>query len=100
MDINPLIADLNKYEDELSDSIMIAIGFNELYLADRYVAHAMAEIRGKKHEDDSFKQLAEIYNLPIEEVVKNIRKFTNRRYKTDFLPGNPKLYGDIKFDPV
>ena len=39
MDINPLIADLKKYEDELEDSISIAIGFNELELADRYVAN-------------------------------------------------------------
>lgn len=35
MDINPLIADLNRYKEELIDSIQIAIGFNELNKADR-----------------------------------------------------------------
>jgi len=35
MDINPLITDLNKYKEELIDSIHIAIGFNELHKADR-----------------------------------------------------------------
>jgi hypothetical protein len=34
MDINPLIADLNKHDDELIDSIMFAIEYNELNLAD------------------------------------------------------------------
>lgn len=100
MDINPLIADLNKYEDELIDAIMIATGFNELNLADRHVAHTMAEIKGKPYEDNPFTQLAELYNLPIDEVVINIRKFTNKGYKTNFLPGNPKIYDDIKFVPI
>jgi len=79
---------------------MIAIGFNELHMADRHVARDIVEIKGEKHTSDPFKQLAKLYNLPLDEVVMNIRKFTNKQYKTDFLFGNTKLYGDIKFDPL
>ena len=98
MDINPLIADLNKYKDELIDSIKIAIGFNELQNADRYVAHDMAEIKGQLHSSDPFQQVANLYNLPREEVLENIRTFTNKEVKT-LMPGDPKLIKDIKFKP-
>jgi hypothetical protein len=97
MDINPLIADLNKYKEELIDSILIAIGLNELHRADRYVAHDMADIKGEKYSDDPFQQVANLYNLPREEVVKNIRTFTNKEYKT-LWPGDLKLIIDIEFD--
>ena len=96
MDINPLIADLNKYKEELIDSIHIAIGLNELRKADRYVAHDIAEIKGEKHKSDPFQQVANIYNLPREEVIENIRQFTNKEYKTNFL-GNLAQYKDIEF---
>ena len=98
MDINPLIADLNKYKDELIDSIKIAIEFNELQNADRYVAHDMAEIKGQLHSSDPFQQVANLYNLPREEVLENIRTFTNKEVKT-MMPGDPKLIKDIKFKP-
>jgi|WetSurSiteA1Bulk_404760.scaffolds.fasta_scaffold717680_1 hypothetical protein len=39
MDINPIIAVMKKYKEELIDSIQIVVGFNELHKADRYVAH-------------------------------------------------------------
>jgi hypothetical protein len=39
MDINPIIADMKKYNEELIDSIQIVVGFNELHKTDRYVAH-------------------------------------------------------------
>ena len=97
MDINPLLADLNKYKKELIDSIHIAIGFNELHKADRYVADDIAEIKGEKRSNDPFQQVANLYNLPREEVVNNIRMFTSKEYKT-FLPGDPKLIKDIEFD--
>ena len=97
MDINPLIADLNKYKEELIASIEIAIGLNELHKADRYVAHDMAEIRGEQHSRDPFQQVANLYNLPREEVVKSIRTFTNKEVKI-LLPGDPKLIKDIEFD--
>jgi hypothetical protein len=99
MDINPLIADLNKYQDELIDSIMMAVWFKELHRADRFVADSIAEIKGQKHSIDPFKQVADIYDLPFDEVVINIRRFTNKAYKT-LLFGNPKLYGDINFDSI
>ena len=99
MDISPLIADLNKYQEELISSIQIAIGFNELHKADRYVAHDMAEIKGEQHSSDSFQKVANLYNLPREEVVKNIRTFTNKGFKT-LLLGDPKLIKDIEFDPI
>ena len=98
MDINPLIADLNKYKDELIDSIEIAIEFNELQNADRYVAHDMAEIKGELHLNDPFQQVANLYNLPREEVLENIRTFTNKEFKTR-MPGDPKLIKDIEFKP-
>ncbi len=60
-------------QEELIASIQIAIGFNELHKADRYVAHDMAEIKGEQHSSDPFQQVANLYNLPREEVVKNIR---------------------------
>ncbi len=97
MDINPLIADLNKYKEELIDSIHIAIGLNELRKADRYIAHDIAEIKGEKHKSDPFQQVANIYNLPRQEVVEDIRKFTNRSYKT-FLPVDPKFIKNLEFD--
>ena len=97
MDINPLIADLKKYKEELNDSIQIALGFNELHKADRYVAHDIAEIKGEQHSDDPFQQVANLYNLPIEEVVKNIRTFTNDEFKI-FFPGDPRLIKNIEFD--
>jgi hypothetical protein len=99
MDINPLIPDLNKYKEELIDSIQIAIGFNELHKADRYVAHDIIGIKGEQYSSDPFQQVANFYNLPREEVVKNIRTFTNKGFKT-FLPGDPKLIKDIEFDSV
>lgn len=94
MDINPLIADLNRYKEELIDSIQIAIGFNELNMADRFVAHDIAEIKGESHSNDPFSQVANLYNLPREEVIENIRKFTNKEYKINFL-GNPAQYDGI-----
>ena len=99
MDINPLITDLNKYKEELIDSIHIAIGFNELHKADRYVAHDIADIKGEQHSNDPFQQVANLYNLPREEVVKNIRAFTNKEFKT-ILSGDPKLIKDIEFDSI
>ncbi len=97
MDINPLIADLNKHKEELITSIQIAIGLHELHRADRYVAHDMAEIKGEQHSSNPFKQVASLYNLPCKEVVKNIRTFTNKGFKT-LLPGDTKLIKDIEFD--
>ena len=97
MDINPLIADLKKYKEKLIDSIEIAIGFNELRKADRYVAHSITEIKGEKQSSDPFLQIANIYNLSRPEVINNIRGFTNREYKT-FLPGDPKFIKDLEFD--
>lgn len=96
MDINPLIADLKKYEEELEDSISIAIGFNELELADRYVAHDIAEVRGELHSSTPFKQVANLYKLPIEEVIQNIRDFTKKRFKK-MLIGDPSSIKDIEF---
>ena len=96
MDINPLIADLNKFEEELIDSIQIAIGLNELHNADRFVAHDIEEIKGELHSSDPFQQVAILYNLPREEVVENIRQFTNKEYKINFL-GNLAQYKDIEF---
>jgi hypothetical protein len=96
MDINPLIADLNKFKEELIDSIQIAIGLNELHNADRFVAHDIAEIKGELHSSDPFRQVANFYNLPREEVVENIRQFTNKEYKLNFL-GNLAQYKDIEF---
>lgn len=96
MDINPLIADLNKFKEELIDSIQIAIGLNELHNADRFVAHDIAEIKGELYSSDPFQQVANLYNLPREEVVENIRQFTNKEYKINFL-GNLAQYKDIEF---
>lgn len=96
MDINPLIADLRKYEEELEDSIFIAIGFNELELADRYVANGIAEIKGEQHSDTPFKQVAKLYKLPLEEVIQNIRDFTNKGFKKTML-GDPSSIKDIEF---
>jgi len=45
MDINPLIADLNKYKDELELSVEIAIGLGETAESDVYVAHDLIEIK-------------------------------------------------------
>jgi hypothetical protein len=85
MDINPLISDLNKYKDELFDCIEIAIGFKELTRADEYIAHGISEIKGESHSDRPFHQVAQLYNLPLVEVVRNIRDFTNKAYKAEFI---------------
>ena len=99
MDINPLIADLNKYKEELISSIEIAIGLNELHKADKYVAHDMVEIKGKKFLNDPFMQIAYLYSLPREEVVINIRAFTNKEYKSLF-PFDPRIIEEINFNCI
>ncbi|MCI5165303.1 MAG: hypothetical protein D3903_04250 [Candidatus Electrothrix sp. GM3_4] len=97
MDINPLIADLNKYRDELALSISIAFDLHELEKSDVYIANDIAEIKGEGATIDPFQQVADLYNLPRKEVVQNIRKFTNKCYKDEFRIGSlePK---DIEFD--
>ncbi len=98
MDINPLIADLNKYRDELALSISIAFDLHELEKADVYIANDIAEIKGElATEGDPFQQVADLYNLPRKEVLQNIRRFTNDCYKDEFRVGSliPK---DIEFD--
>ena len=99
MDINPLIVDLKKYNDELEDSIMIAMGFKELELSDRYIANMIAEIKGEDHSETPFQQVAELYNLPFDEVVKNIRDFINKAYKQELMFGDPVYIKDFKFRP-
>ncbi len=99
MDINALIVDLKKYEDELIDSIHIASGFGELELADRYIANGIAEIKGEKHSDTPFHQVAELYNLSLNEVIQNIRDFTNKGYKS-VQYGDPAYFKDIEFQPI
>ena len=97
MDINPLIADLNKYRDELIDNISIAMGLHELNKADVYMANDIAEIKGESVSSDPFQQVGDLYNLPRKEVVQNIRKFTNKCYKDEFRIGSLKPK-DIEFD--
>lgn len=96
MDINPLIADLNKFKEELNDSILIAIGLSELHSADRFVAHGIAEIKGELYSKDPFQQVAILYNLSREEVIENIREFTNKEYKANFF-GNIEEHKGIEF---
>lgn len=81
------------------DSIQIASGFGELDLADRYVASGIAEIRGENHSDTPFHQVAELYSLPVDEVIQNIRDFTNKGYKC-VQYGDPVYFKDIKFQSV
>jgi hypothetical protein len=45
-----------------------------------------------------FQQVANLYNLPREEVLENIRTFTNKGVKS-LMPGDPKLIKDIEFKP-
>ncbi len=100
MDINPLIIDLKKYADELEDTIMIAMGFKELELSDRYIANMIAEIKGEDHSETPFQQVAELYSLPFDEVVKNIRDFINKAYKEELMFGDPVYIKDVKFRPL
>jgi hypothetical protein len=97
MDINPLISDLKKYKEELLDTIEIAMGFDELNKADVHIAHAIAEINGEVDSSRPFHQVADIYNLPLQEVVSNIRDFTNKGYKS-FLIFDPQDVPDIDFE--
>ena len=85
MDINPLNVDLIKYKEELLDQIENAMHYNELKIADEYIARGIAEIKTGKVSDNPFQQVANLYALPLEEVVSNIRDFTNKAYKTDIL---------------
>ncbi|RUM39164.1 MAG: hypothetical protein DSY70_06365 [Desulfobulbus sp.] len=96
----PLIVDLKEYEDELEDSIMIAMGLGEQEKADRYFAKNIAEIKGEPYSETPFRQVAELYNLPVKEVIKNIRDFTNKSYKENLMFGDPSWIKDIKFEPV
>ncbi|MCI5165300.1 MAG: hypothetical protein D3903_04235 [Candidatus Electrothrix sp. GM3_4] len=68
MDINPLIADLNKYRDELALSISIAFDLHELEKSDVYIANDIAEIKGESVSSDPFQQVGDLYNLPRKEV--------------------------------
>ena len=97
MDINPLIADLKKYKEELLDTIEIAMGFNELNQADIYIAKCIIEIHGELDYTHPFSRVANIYNIPINEVIKNIRYFTNKGYKS-FLIFEPHDIPDIEFE--
>jgi GTPase involved in cell partitioning and DNA repair len=97
MDINPLIVDMKKYKEELIDSISIAVGFNELDIADEYVAHDIAEIKGLLHSNQPFQQISDLYGLPIEEVIENIQSFTNKEYKNNFHVVESKHVKDISF---
>ena|SRR6266567_4971862 len=97
MNINPLISDLKKYKEELLDTIEIAIGFNELTKADIHVANAVAEIKGESHSAHPFHQVAGLYDLPLDEVVRNIRDFTNKGYKS-FSIFDPQDIPDIDFE--
>jgi len=96
MDINPLIADLNRHKEELIESIEIAMGLNELKISDEYVARDIAEIMGEEYSSQPFQQVACLYGLPLEEVVRNIRDFTNKEYKS-LMIGDPKYVNDIEF---
>jgi len=97
MEITPLIADLNKYKEELAGSIEAAMWFNELKMSDEYVAHDLAEIKGLNHSDQPFQQVANLYRLSVEEVVRNIRDFTNKTYK-HFIWSDLELMKDKEFD--
>ena len=44
-DINPLIIDLNKFKDELSDLILIAIGLRELNKADLFLPMILQKLK-------------------------------------------------------
>ncbi len=85
MDINPLITDLIKYKEDLLDVIEIAFNYNDLKIADRYVASHIAEIKVGKVTDNPFQQVASLYCLSLHDVVNNIRAFTNKVYKTDIM---------------
>lgn len=97
MDINPLISDLKKYKEELLDTIEIAMGFGELNKADVHIAQAIVDIHGEPDSTRPFHRVADIYNLPLQEVVTNIRDFTNKGYKS-FLIFDPQDVPDIDFE--
>ncbi len=97
MDINALILDLHNHKEELSASIEIAFGLGELHKADRYVAHEILEIKGLRFSDDPFQQLAVYYSLPMDEVILNVRKFTNKQYKI-LVPADSEQVDGIEFE--
>lgn len=84
----------------LADTIMIAMGFKELELADRYVANAIAEIKVEDQSETPFEQVAELYHLPVSEVVQNVRDFINKAYKEELMFGDPSNIKDVEFSPV
>ena len=95
MDINPLIVELNKYEEELEDSIDIALGLGELTESDIHVAHDLLEIKGKAMAENPFQEIAVLYDIPIDEVIRNIRHFINKIIQSRF--EGIMVIDDIKF---
>ncbi len=98
MNTNPLRADIYKYREELALSVSIAVEAHELEKSDIYLANKIAEIKGDETTaTDPFQQLADLYNLPREEIVQDIRKYANACYKNKFRTGNLEP-NDIEFD--
>ncbi len=97
MDINQLMLDLIKFKEDLSDSMLIAIGLNELNKTDLHVAHDIVDINGESYSNDPFQQIANLYKMPRNEVIEIIRDFTNEEYNISFL-GNKAQYFKIEFE--
>lgn len=96
MDINPLVADLYKYKEELVDSLEISIGFKELTRSDWHIASGLAEIKGESFSESPLQQIAALYNLPLEVVTKNIRDFVRKMYRKEIW-GDMFPEADIEF---
>lgn len=96
MDMNPLSADLVKHKGDLLDHIENAMHRDELKISDVYVARGIADIKVGKCSHKPFQQVANLYSLPLEEVVRTIRSFTNNAYKSDIMEENS--VPDIDFE--
>ena len=96
MDINPLIADLHKYKDELVDVMEICLGLGDKNF-DEYVARDLLGIRGEADNEKPFPVIAEIYNLSVEEVTNNIRSFAKDCYKNIMFEGLSSIK-ELEFD--
>ena len=96
MDINPLIADLHKYKDELVNVMEICLGLGDKNF-DEYVARDLLGIRGEADNEKPFPVIAEKYNLSVEEVTNNIRSFAKSCYKNILFEGLPSIK-ELEFD--
>lgn len=76
---------------------VLPLGSMSLILQMNMLRDDIAEIKGLLHSNKPFQHVSDLYGLPVEKVIKNIRSFTNKEYKNNFHVVESKYVKDISF---